>query len=143
MLKKQKLLGFTLIELMVVITIISILSGIAVYGLTSVRQKAQDTSHLAGIRDYQLALEAFKSVNGKYPATKEELMPVFLNKLPSDSTSGGVSSYKYSVNTTDFKSYCVGAVGSIFKNTSQPDLVDSTNTKNWKACRGATPPAWP
>ena len=88
----KKLNGFTLIELLVTVTIIGILSSIAVYGLTSVRQKAQDTSHLSSIRDLQLSLEAYKSVNNTYPDAGTQgsanyilnLAPGFIGKLPVD-----------------------------------------------------------
>jgi len=64
--RSTKINGFTLIELMVALTIVAIISGISIFGLTSIRQKAQDTAHLSGLRDTQLSLEAYKSVNGKY-----------------------------------------------------------------------------
>lgn len=135
MLKKENKFtfsGFTLVELMVAITIISIISGVSIFGLTAIRQKAQDTSRLSTIRDVQLALEAYKSVNGSYPDSLTTLAAggAFLNKVPSG------SEYVYTVDTSNKKTYCFGAKNTVFKNTSQPDLVVAGDPKSWKSCRG-------
>ena len=106
--------GFTLIELLVTVSIIAILSSIAIYGLTSVRQKAQDTSVLSSLRDLQISLEAYKSVNGKYPDAGTQgtadyvngLTPAFIAKLPVDKMQSATTGFQYSVSA-DKKTYCV------------------------------------
>lgn len=142
--------AFTLVELMVVITIIAIMTSIAVFGLSSVRQKAQDTSHLSGIRDLQLSLEAYKSVNGTYPEAGTQgstayitgLSPTFMSKLPYDNGQSASTGYGYAV-TSDKKSYCVYVRGNIFKPESQTDLYDAACSKTWKACRGSNTSSLP
>lgn len=136
----MKIKGFTLIELLVTVTIIGILSSITIVGLNSMREKAQDTAHLSGIRDLQLALEAYKSINGKYPEAGsdkdyiKDLAPGYMNNLPTD---GGTNSYSYAVDTEDYKSYCVAVKGRIFKPDAQPDLKNSEcAAKSWVSCKG-------
>jgi prepilin-type N-terminal cleavage/methylation domain-containing protein len=140
----KKINAFTLIELLVTVTIIGILSSIAVYGLTSVRQKAQDTSHLSSIRDLQLSLEAYKSVNNTYPDAGTQgsgnyilnLAPGFIGKLPVDPIQSASNGFQYNVSS-DKKTYCIYVRGSIFKPESQPDLYSSSCAKTWVACKGA------
>jgi prepilin-type N-terminal cleavage/methylation domain-containing protein len=134
---QNKKSGFTLIELLVAVAIVAILTGVTIIGLTSVRQKGQDTVRLAGIREVQIALEAFKSVNGKYAASLNELAPAFIQKVPVDPQGeAGSTGFLYSVSS-DLKSYCMRVKGTVAKASSQPDLVDTGTPNSWKACKGA------
>jgi len=135
--------GFTLVELMVAVTIISIISGISIFGLTSIRQKAQDTSHLSAMKDLQLSLEAYKSVNGKYPDAGSTsgsdyitgLAPTFIGKLPTVSGQSGTNGFSYAVST-DKKTYCLYVRGAIFKPETQADMYKASCPKTWYACKG-------
>lgn len=59
--------GFTLIEILVVVTIIGILASITLLGLGPARRSAQDARRIADIRQMQTALEVFYNRCGKYP----------------------------------------------------------------------------
>lgn len=90
--KNQK--GFTLIELMIVITVISILSAIVLGVLNSsgIQAKARDSERIAQIKKLQTALELYFADNRVYPGTAEqwltptELMGViggsYIDKVP-------------------------------------------------------------
>ena len=121
--------GFTLIELLVVVTIIGILSSISIFGLNSMRQRAVDTGYLSGIRDLQLALEGYKSVNNKYPNSFTELVPGFISKVPT-------SEYTYRFWSEDNKTYCVLVRGRVNKPESQPELNSTICPKTWITCKG-------
>ncbi len=144
---KGKIKGFTLVELLVTVTIIGILSSIAVYGLTSVRQKAQDTSSLSSLRDLQIALETYKSVNNVYPDAGtqgtasyiQNLAPSFIRKLPVGTVQSGTTGFQYMVSS-DKKTYCLFARNIIFKPESQPDMYSTSCAKTWVACKGKTAP---
>lgn len=139
----KKFKGFTLIELLVSVSIIAILSSIAIYGLTSVRQKAQDTSVLSSLRDLQISLEAYKSVNGKYPDAGTQgtanyinnLAPTFISKLPVDKMQTATNGFQYSVSA-DKKTYCIYAKNIVFKADSQTSMYSSACPKTWTACKG-------
>ena len=96
---KKNFSGFTLIELLVTVTIIGILSSIAITGLSSTRQKAQDTSYLSNLRDLQLALEAYKSVNGKYPAIGTSPSVYISNTSGSGGFNIPLTSKSYGIGT--------------------------------------------
>ncbi len=72
--KNQK--GFTLIELLVVIAIIALLSTLAVFSLSSARQKSRDAKRLADVKQIQTALELYYEDMKLYPSYNDVLGPV-------------------------------------------------------------------
>lgn len=142
---RKNIQAFTLIELLVTITIIMILSSVAVIGLNSIRDKAQDASRLSSIRELQISLEAYKSVNGTYPEASTQgtatyitgLTPTFMTKLPVDRVQSETIGFHYAVSS-DKKTYCVYVKGSVLKPEAQADLYSTTCPKTWVACKGTS-----
>lgn len=138
---KNKLQAFTLIELMVAITIIAIMASVAIFGLPSVSKKGQDTQRLAGFRELELAIAGYKNINGKYPDAGSGsdyivgLAPGYMQRLPQDTAQGGGNGFVYAVSA-DKKSYCLAVKNTVFKNSSQPDIA--WGDKSWKTCKGNT-----
>lgn len=64
---QSKNLGFTLVELMVVIAIIGILATLIMVTLDNTKTTARNTRRLADIKELQLALKLFYNDNGFYP----------------------------------------------------------------------------
>jgi len=114
--------GFTIIELVVVIAIIAVLSGIVVMNLTSMMAKARDAKRLSDMAQIQKALEMYKSDHGSYPANADNdcngydtgyaatddvfipaLEPTYLGKVPGDPTvmtsCGGYEYYRYAAGS--------------------------------------------
>jgi type II secretion system protein G len=60
--------GFTLIELMVVISIIGLLSSVILASLNTARNKAYDATRKTNLVQVQQALELYYNDNGRYPA---------------------------------------------------------------------------
>jgi len=65
--QNQKYRGFTLVELLVVITIIGILAGLATGVAIYVRGSAVDTVTKSQLSQMEMALEAYKNEFGEYP----------------------------------------------------------------------------
>lgn len=63
--------GFSLVELMVVITIIGILSSVAIASLNSSRIKARDANRLSLVKQYANALELYRGANTAYPVAED------------------------------------------------------------------------
>lgn len=80
--------GFTLIELMIVVAIISILTGIIVTSLTSSKSKSRDAQRVSDINQIQLALEQYFDRCGQYPADIYSTASCF-----SGATSVGFNDY--------------------------------------------------
>ena len=64
-LKNKK--GFTLVELLVVISIISLLTSIVLASLNDARKKARDSARISSVLQVQKALAMYFSENGHYP----------------------------------------------------------------------------
>lgn len=71
--------GFTLLELMIVITIIAIIGGFAVSKFTGVLDKTKVTAVKTDIGTFETALDAYYLNHSTYPASEEGLQ-----KLASD-----------------------------------------------------------
>ncbi len=60
--------AFTLIEMLVVISLIGILAALALVSFSSVQKQARDTSRKSDLKQYQTAIENYASKNnGNYP----------------------------------------------------------------------------
>jgi len=79
--QKNKVKGFTLIELMIVITIISILAGLSAPKLTRQVAKANLVSIHNLASQNQAAIEEFIMINDSYPSSSE-----FVNWLIDDTS---------------------------------------------------------
>ena len=119
--------GFTLIEVLVVIAIISILAGVIAVNSAESNQKARDEKRQADLRALQSAIEMYKNKYGRYPAGCNSvgswsgqpgsgydcgsgteyivgLAPEFIPVLPKDpklNSSVANSGYMYMVNDND------------------------------------------
>lgn len=131
--------GFTLIEILVVLAIIGILSAVLYANFGDARQEARNKAMQAEIKETQLALELYKSQNGRYPeafagcatvtgfapnqitTTKSStcganpiisgLTPDFTSELPVSAKSGnGNCDIKYQVDTANGTWYKLTAV---------------------------------
>ena len=72
--------GFTLLELLVVISIIGILAGLTLVSFTGAQKQARDTQRQSDLKQYQNLLESFASQRaGLYPS--RNVSPVTLDSL--------------------------------------------------------------
>lgn len=125
---KIKIKGFTLVELLIVVLVISILSGVTLGVLNSkgVKAKARDSQRIADLKKIQTALELYFSDNRTYPPTTGwatvslgliALAPSYMNVLPvdpvNDASNGdicnGVSEYAYGYYSATGTNYYLGA----------------------------------
>jgi general secretion pathway protein G len=85
--------GFTLIELMVVMTILALLAVLVVPKLVGRSDEARITSTKVQIRNIESALQLYKLDNGLYPATEQGLQALVTEPtttpLPTNWKKGG------------------------------------------------------
>ncbi len=132
--------GFTLIELMVTISVIGILSAVVYANVGKANPKARDTDRQADIRSLQIAIDQYKSKNGRYPSmgctpgadlvSAEndcstyilDLAPEYIPALPRDNKRGTDPGYAYVTNTngTSYKIMALGTVESEVVTASHP-----------------------
>jgi prepilin-type N-terminal cleavage/methylation domain-containing protein len=65
--------GFTIVELIIVVTVIAILASITIVGYGAVTKDAYNTQIIAGVVQYKDTIEAYKAYFRKYPPTTREI----------------------------------------------------------------------
>ncbi len=94
--------GFTLIEMLVVITIIGILSSILYSNFIDARQDAKNKAFRSELKEAQLALEVYRSQNNVYPSALTDLVPEFITELPQTSGSANAAcAFTYTTGASD------------------------------------------
>lgn len=92
---KQK--GFTLIELIVVISIIGFIATAAIYSFSISRMKARDARRLSDMKQLQSSLALFYSHNNRYPAWPvSSTIPACIPCIENASASTWVGSVPFS-----------------------------------------------
>lgn len=68
-LKRYTVSGFTIVELLIALTVIAILASIAIIAYNGIRQQARNATMRSDISTMQRVLEVYKAENGSYPQT--------------------------------------------------------------------------
>jgi len=104
--------GFSLVELMVVISIIGILMAVGAVSFITAQRKARDSSRRSDMRATQEAMEQYYTENGEYPTSSN------CDELYASATfaPGGrpvdprpSQTYDFSCDITDGSGYCICA----------------------------------
>ena len=124
--------GFTLIEILVVISIVGLLSSVFLVGLSGFRSRGRDARRLADIKAVQQGVEIYYTQCGFYPgdatggvcvqglagkktwtalsAALTGLPDLKISKVPTDPLDNpAVQEYLYGVEGGDGQSYVIGA----------------------------------
>lgn len=108
--------GFTLIEIMIVVTIIAILSAIIIPNVINYPKKARVTATKLQINNFKLALEQYSQEKGRYPATEEGLEALvkegYMKKIPPDPWTNPYH-YRFpgEINPDEYEIWSTGADG--------------------------------
>ncbi|MEK7607721.1 MAG: type II secretion system protein [Patescibacteria group bacterium] len=108
---KSILRGFTLIEILIVISIVGIFTAVVFGSITASRSKARDNSRIADMKTIELALALYYDVNREYPDDPSVLVAIgqkYLPELPVDPKTQEEYSYNL-VSGTNKTKYCLGA----------------------------------
>lgn len=84
---RSKQHGFSLIELLVVVTIIGILAGVAVVHVKYAQRKAREAALKDNLFKMRSAIDNFYADKMRYPNDLQELVPNYLRKVPKDPVS--------------------------------------------------------
>ena len=101
--------AFTLMELLVVISMIGILTTVSLVGLGSYRTRGRDAQRIADINSIAVALQNYYADNHQYPNTLNALTTpkAYLTSVPSDPKPGNPP-YNYT-SVAPFSSYTLYA----------------------------------
>lgn len=112
--------GFTIIELLVVITVIAILVGIALPRFKGMQDEGNIAKAKAELRTLQSAVESYYIHNSNaYPATGAAALqtalaaavPSIINYVPTDPFSSTGADYGYVLGGTNSKFYVIYSAG--------------------------------
>lgn len=105
----KKQLGFTLVELLIVVAVIGILSALLTANFIGVRQRARDAQRKADLKQMQSSLELYRADQGAYPTaisncgtsfkSPDCTSSTYMQKVPLDP---GGTAYTYSSNGTTY-----------------------------------------
>ncbi|HWF58744.1 MAG TPA: prepilin-type N-terminal cleavage/methylation domain-containing protein [Nitrospira sp.] len=112
--------GFTLIELMIVVSIVGILATIAVPSYQSSLIKARETVLRQDLFTLRELLDHHRADKGKYPPSLDALVTAgYLRSLPKDPFTNSPSSWQQIIEPTE---------GGIFDVYSGSDFVGTNGT---------------
>lgn len=126
--------AFTLVELLIVCTIIVILSAIAVVNFGIAKQKSRDATRKKDLSEIAAALETYKVDNKEYPSnsnfanisrnTLDELVPSYIVALPTDPKTSD-DKYQYKGDPVQYKVRSIH--GERVTASNAGDFLDPTN----------------
>jgi general secretion pathway protein G len=90
--------GFTLVELMIVIIILAVLTGIAVPSYMALRNRARESATESEMKNIATALELFQADNEKYPLDTNypaglTAAPGYMDTVPANDSWGTAYAY--------------------------------------------------
>jgi|GEM_PF-1516965 len=72
--KGRRGLGFTIVELLIVVVVIGILAAIVIVAYNGITKQATDSAVRSDLAQVAKKLELFKAEKGRYPISKDELL---------------------------------------------------------------------
>lgn len=127
---KIKQIGFTVIELIVVIVVIGILAMITVIAYNGIQNNGYDTSVKSDLSALAKKLDIFYGDNYKFPTNAAELESLKLKVNQSAYNTSRVLNFSYCANT-DRTAYALGAIsksGKQFSITSNSGIQEYSST---------------
>lgn len=80
--------GFTLLELVMVMTIIIILAAIGITSYQNIRMKAQETILKENLRQLRKLIDQYGADKEKLPQSLDDLVPNYIREVPIDPITG-------------------------------------------------------
>ena len=139
--------GFTLVELLVVVSLIGVLATLVLANLNSARERARDAERKSDLRNIQTALRLYYNDNGGYPTSSSGSINgcdgasctwgsawidgsiTYMNILPADPLSP-TQDYVYARDATDTDLYTLYAC--LENKSDEKGVVEANCTSGYK-----------
>ncbi len=114
-------MGFTLVEIMIVVAIIALLSAVAIPNLLRARASANETTAQASLRTIHTSAESYKSVNNDYPTNLAALSAAIPPYIDSILGTGSKQGYDFVLTGSS----------DVFTATAQPETYGRTGERSF------------
>lgn len=113
--------GFSLMELLISVSIVSILVAIGIASYATINKQSRDTKRKGDLEQLRSALEMFRADKGYYPSfggglfvdasgLSGDLVPTYIALIPPEPVSGQLYLYKATnASGTAYYGYCLNA----------------------------------
>lgn len=121
--------GFTLLELLVVISLIGLLVAIGSVSYTTAQKKSRDARRKSDMKAVQNGFEQFYAENTRYPKTSGEGGGAMVGGLPSDPKNSGSYVYTLNYDAAAGTAYC--GCGLLESDLGNASAVPTGTSCNW------------
>lgn len=129
--------SFTLIEILVVATIVALLAAAAFVSYSQFSKQARDARRKTDLEQVRAALEMYRSNNDTYPTDLGNLTgpTIYMNNVPQDPMVTQGYSYQYEALPAGCSNNCSDfTLGAFLENTSSCNSLPSANCKGVSNC---------
>jgi len=121
---KRSQKGFSLIELIVVVTIIGILAAAAIVNVRFAQRKAREAALKDNLYQMRKCIDNFYADKQRYPSSLEELVPNYVRRLPADPMTGQVDWELIMDEPTDLEEGSESFSSDSSEEMLQPGVID-------------------
>jgi len=102
--------GFTLVEIMVTVMIVTLLAAIAIPSLLRARAGAYDSMAQSTLKAISTAMETYATTKSRYPPDTTSLTNIAPPYLSTDYFTGIHSGFSYTPDTLTISTYAITAI---------------------------------
>jgi len=133
----KKQIGFTIVELLIVIVVIGILAGITVVSYVGIQNQAHDSAIQSDLKQFATRMQMLKADNGTYPALYS-LTPSMGIKLSTGSygkdSQSRNASYCVNETTDEYIFYALSKSGNSYQIKSTDGLQKTSAVSGYNIC---------
>ena len=124
----EKITGFTLVELIVAISVMSVLSGVAIPSYITLNNRSKESGTESMMRNTATALEIFRIDNDRYPLTEDGIISLEENGYLKEVPENDLWKNQFAYVSEDGYSYTLRSYGVDGTENTDDDIVFSNGT---------------